>query len=145
MAASRTFDPNEYSIVFAGILIDQGYADGQYIGIVTEGPSFTDKVGVDGEVARSRSADRRATCTISLMQTSPLNDLLSALYNLDREGASGEGVGSFLLKDRQGTTVASASAAWLQNDPDLTLDAEATTRDWELRLADYTVVHGSNN
>lgn len=140
----KTFDPRKFDIVFAGIQLNSGVADGTFLTISSVTPGFSSKVGVDGTVTRARSHDRRATARVVLMQSSEVNDRLSAIYEADRQAVNGTGVGAFFVQDRDGTTVATASKAYISDDPDLTLEAEATTREWVIEIADLVIVHGSN-
>ena len=140
--ALKTYDPKKYDIVFAGVLANEGLADGTFLSIDETTPGFSSKVGVDGEVTRTRSHDRRATATLTLMQTSEVNDLLSAIYSADLAATNGIGVGAFFVQDRAGTTVFEASKAYITKAPAATLEAEASTREWTIELSDYQFVHG---
>jgi len=142
MADLKTYDPKLYDIVFAGISLNEGLADGTFLTVAPDTPGFSKKVGVDGEVTRSRSHDRSATVTFTCMQTSDVNDRLSALYNSDRDAANGAGVGTFFIQDRAGRTFGEASKAYISDDPDLVLSGEAETREWTLELADWRPNHG---
>lgn len=142
--ALKTYDPRKHDIVFAGILINEGLADGTFCTIASEAPGFSVKVGVDGEVTRTRSHNKVATATVVLMQTSEVNERLSALYAADRAAVNGQGVGVFYVQDRGGTTVLQSSKAFISDDPDVTLEAEASTREWTFILTDYNPTHGSN-
>ena len=75
----RVVDPAKMSISFAGRPIT-GWADGDYLDIDNDTDAFTDAVGTDGDVTRVRTNDDRATVTITLMQSSPVNDVLSAIH-----------------------------------------------------------------
>lgn len=141
--ALKTYDPNMYDVVFAGIRLNEGLAEGTFLTISSESPGFSSKVGVDGEVTRARSHDSRATARLVLMQTSEINERLSAIHAADMDALNGSGVGSFYVQDRNGSTVAEASKAYISDDPDLTLEAEASEREWTFELADYSVTHGS--
>jgi hypothetical protein len=44
----------------------------------------TQTIGADGSVMNSLHASRAGTCTVRLMKTSPVNQLLMALYNYQR-------------------------------------------------------------
>jgi hypothetical protein len=141
----KTYDPKRYDLVLGGVRLNQGLADGTWITVEGMSPGFTSKVGVDGEVTRARMHDRRATVRLTVMQTSAVNDLLSRQYLDDRNGnENGRGVASFLLQDRAGTTVVQASKAYIADDPDVTLSAEAETREWVIELADAEMFHGGN-
>jgi hypothetical protein len=139
----KTYDPKKYVLTFAGIPLNKGVADGTFLSVASSAPGFSKKVGVDGEVTRARSHDRTATATITLMQTSEVNDRLSARYRADRNAVNGQGVGAFEVRDLAGTTIARAAKAWISDDPDLTLEAEASTREWTIDLADWDPLHGS--
>lgn len=139
----KTYDPKKYDLIFLGIRLNEGLADGTFIKITPTSAGFTSKSGVDGEVTRSRMHDRRRTIEFTLMQTSAINDRLSAAYNADRDSTNGEGVGAFMLQDRNGTTQVDGTA-WVSQEPDLELAAEAGTRVWKLELVDGTATHGGN-
>lgn len=140
----NTYDPNKYDIVFAGINLNEGVADGTVLTIAPVGPGFTSKAGVDGRVTRTRKHDRRYTAKISLMQTSAVNDRLSALYQADRNAENGRGVGAFFVQDRAGTTRFTGAKAYLAQDPEIVIDPEATAREWLIEISVGQVTHGSN-
>ena len=140
----KTYDPRKWDIVFAGILLNEGTADGTFLTIAPEVEAFSIKVGADGTPTRTRSHNRVAKATLTLMQTSEVNDRLSALLAADRAAVNGQGVGVFYVQDRAGTTILQASKSFISDDPDVELSDEATTRDWEFILSDYTPVHGGN-
>lgn len=140
----KTYDPKKHVLVFAGIPLNKGVADGTFLTIASDGPGFTKKVGVDGEVTRARMHSRGATARLVLMQSSEVNDRLSARYKADRNAVNGQGVGIFSVQDLAGNTVGQASKAWIADDPDVTLEAEASTREWLFDMADWDVDHGGN-
>jgi hypothetical protein len=141
----KTYDPKKFDIVFAGRHLNEGVADGTFLTLAGSTPAFSKKVSVDGPVTRTRSHDRSGTARLVIMQTSEVNDILSAILAGDRAATNGLGVGAFFVQDRSGTTVATASKAYIADDPDLTLDATATTREWVFELADLELFHGSNS
>jgi len=142
--ALKTYDPRKHDIIFAGILINEGLADGTFLTISSDTPGFSVKVGVDGEATRTRSHSKVAEAKVTLMQTSEVNDRLSALYAADRAAVNGQGVGVFYVQDRAGTTVLQASKAFISDDPDVELSDEASTREWTFILTDYAPIHGGN-
>lgn len=131
----KIYDADQVSVNIAGIPVTGGYADGEFIRIEFETDAFTDVVGTDGEVTRSKTNDRRATATLSLMQTADANNLLAALHQADRNAPNGAGVGAFLVRDRQGTAIYTGSECWISKPPDATFDREATPREWVVRIA----------
>ena len=78
------------------------------------------------------------------MQSSSVNDLLSAERELDRNTPGGTGGKALLVKDNSGTTLFSAETAWIQKPPTAELNREATTREWVFRTDVLIANHGSN-
>ena len=118
--------------------------DGEFLSVTQEGPAFADVVGSNGGVTRSKTNDFRATVTVTLMQTSEVNSVLSALLNADLLASNGAGVGALLIKDLQGTTLYECTEAWIQKAPDASFDRQATTRAWEIRCANLIRFDGGN-
>lgn len=141
--STKHYDADQVTVAIAGIPIS-GYADGEFLTLTMESDAFTDVVGTDGDVTRSKTNDRRATCTVKLMQSSDSNDLLSALYNTDQKAPNGAGVGAFLIKDRQGRSLFAATACWIMKAPDISLDRTATAREWTIRVAELERFDGGN-
>lgn len=141
---TKVYDADEVSASLGGIPLNKGTADGEFLRISMETDAFTDVVGTDGEVTRSKSNDRRATVEVILMQTSDTNDLLSALHVADLNAPGGVGIGSFLVRDRQGRAVFQADKAWISKEPDVVYDRGATARSWMLRVAHLRSFHGGN-
>jgi hypothetical protein len=139
----RVYDADQVTVTLAGIPVT-GFADGEFVRIERESAAFQDVAGTDGEVTRSKSNDDRASVTFRLMQSSPANDLLSALYNLDKNTPGGAGVGVMMVRDRQGTSLFTAEHAWISESPPVSLDRTATEREWTVRCATIVEFHGSN-
>ncbi len=138
------YDPNDVSLIAAGVPIEGGFADGTFIEVVQDSDDFVDVVGADGDVTRSKTNDRRATITITLGQGALGNQLLSAVSNLDKSSSGGAGVGPFLLKDNQGTTIFSAEKSWVAKAPDAGFDKTAGSRAWKIRCAHLVRNDGTN-
>lgn len=138
------YDSNQVTIVVANIPISEGFAEDTKIEIVPEANAFEDVVGVDGKVTRSKTNDRRATVTLRLMQSSPMNAVLSALHEIDLSADNGAGVGAFMVKDLGGTSLHVASASWIQKSPDVKYGVKATEREWKIRVADLRNFVGGN-
>lgn len=142
------YNPDQVSVVFAGIGIDPGagpggYADGDFVTIEQDTDDFTDVAGTDGQVTRAKSSDGRATITIRLMQSSKTNPLLSALNQLDKNTPNGAGVGALMVRDKNGTSLHVAAEAWIAKAPAITYGREATAREWKLRCANLVNFVGS--
>ena len=131
-----SYDPAGHDLVFAGNVIE-GFADGAPISIVRDANKASDKVGIMGDVVMTWLHDDRATATVTLNATSASNDILSA-------AADQRVIGSFLLRDRKGTMQVMSAFAWVQKMPDVTVDTEAPSRAWEIRLAKAKIRVGSS-
>lgn len=141
--ATKHYDADQVTVSIAGIPLG-GYADGEFLSISMESDGFSDKVGTDGEVTRSKTRDERANVEVKLMQSSDSNDLLSALHLSDLNAPNGAGVGAFLIRDRQGRTLYTGAACWIKKFPDASFDREATERVWPIRVANLLAFVGGN-
>ncbi len=140
---TKIYDSKEVSVIVAGIPVDSGYADGEFVKIEQNEEDFTMVVGTDGEVTRSKTNNKTAKVTLRLMQTADGNAALSALNRLDKAQSNGAGVGSFLVKDRtSGTIVYQASSCWISKPPSVSFDKVATAREWEITVADLDRTDG---
>lgn len=133
--AAKIYNADEVSIVFGVVPISGGWGDGEFCRIEMLNDAFEDVAGTDGEVTRTKTNDRRATITITLMQTSSFNAALSLLHEADKNTAGGTGVLPLLIKDNNGVGLWSAKDAWIVKAPDLTFDRGATSREWVIRCA----------
>lgn len=143
--ALKVYTSNQIVASFAGIPIQSGRSgEGDFIKIERMNPAFSEKVGADGEVARSRSNDKRTKITVTLMQTSDTNALFSAIFLLDENAPGGAGVGAFSVADLGGTSLHFAAEAWITKPADVTYAAEVGTRIWEFTAASMSGVVGGN-
>ena len=125
----KVYDADQVTINFAGVDIDSGFADGEFVRIEEE-EQFTAITGSDGEVTRSKTNQNVATITVILGQASSGNAAFSLLHNIDRRAAGGAGVGPLLIRDRQGLSIFTSESAWITKMPDESFDREATPREW---------------
>lgn len=139
------YDPNKHIVSFGAItLYGPSMGTDEWINIVRESPAWEDAVGVDGEVTYSKINDDRATVTLTVMQSSVINDALTAHYNLDRRTPGGIGTRPFLMQDLNGTTRIFAEQARLVKSPDQTRGRTVGEVKWEFRLAQIIEAHGGN-
>lgn len=140
----HVYDPNEITIVVCGLPIEGGFADDTFVEVDQDSDDFSDVVGVDGDVTRSKTNDHRGTVTLTLMQSSASNALLSALNNIDKKTSNGAGVGPLLIKDNQGTTLFAAEKSWIAKPPTAGFGKQAGPRAWKIRCADLQRFDGGN-
>ena len=139
--AVSTFNPKDVIIVVGGVPIS-GYADGTFLEITQDVQQFTKTTGADGYTTRVKSNNYGATATITLAQSSPSNDVLSALAAADR--LTSTGVFPILIKDMSGSTIIFAGTAWIQQIPDATFGNEINTRAWVIEMAEADTFLGGN-
>ncbi|MEM3318264.1 MAG: phage protein, partial [Thermoplasmatales archaeon] len=84
-----------------------------------------------------------ATLTITLAQTSPSNDVLSGIFNLDK--LSNQGIVPILIKDMSGNTVIFSATGWIQSFPDMSFGNEINDRSWIFDLANIDMFIGGNS
>lgn len=137
----KIYDPDEYTVYFNGILV-QGYAEGEFVSVEQMSDAFSSVVGTDGEVARSKSNDRRVKVTIKLLQTSSSNAALSAIHQRDLNAPNGAGVGTLSIVDNFGATKVQGDQAWIVKMPAASLDRTAKSREWEIEVANCTRFEG---
>jgi hypothetical protein len=137
----RTFDPKSVIITIGGVPIS-GYADGTFLEITADTQQWTKVTGADGFTTRVKSNDYGGVMTLTLSQSSPSNDVLSALLNVDK--LSSAGVVPILIKDLSGTTIMFSASGWIQQFPDVSFGNEINNRAWVLDLADMDILVGGN-
>lgn len=141
MAPLATYDPGVVTQALGPNIIG-GYAEDSQITVELNSPLYTMKVGAGGEVVRSRSRDKSGTITFKLLQTSPSNDVLSALAQLDQTGL---GVVPYMLKDMLSpTTIAHAATAWISEMPKGEYGKESGDREWKVQTNNLELFFGGN-
>lgn len=131
----RTYNPRNVTITLVsglGAHIVKGFDDGQFINIEYESDAYDHVVGADGEEMRIKKNDRRATCTITLLQSSDTNQYLSNLENLDR--VSDSGVAGFLLRDATTNEVVASDSVWVKKRPAFNRDKSKVAMAWVLSM-----------
>lgn len=140
-AGFYTFDPSQVAASLGEILLS-GWAEDTMIEAERPEQMYVSVAGVDGQVTRVKTSDKRGTVAFNLMQSSDTNDLLSALMISDEQ--SNAGVRPLLIKDVSGRTVLSATSAWIQKAPNVGLSKTAQSRIWVVECAKLEVFVGGN-
>lgn len=127
--SSQTYDPQKV-IISVGDVTVTGFAKGTFVKVSREEDGFSKVVGADGQVSRTRNANRSGSIEITLKASAASNDLLSAYAAADE--LAGTGVKPVQIKDGSGTTVCSAANAWIKKIPDVERGKEETEVTWAL-------------
>lgn len=127
MGSVKTYDPKKVIISFGGVNLS-GFPDGTFIEVSPSGDAFVKVVGADGEVARGRSNDDTHEVTLTLLQTSASNSVLSS--SLSRDKLLGTGKGPLSIKDIYGGSLYFWPEAWIKADPTISYAKEVGERAW---------------
>ncbi len=139
--ANYTYSSEEV-VVTAGGTDLRGYGDTDFVNIEYNEDSVRPIEGADNEVTWSVNASTLATVTITLMASSPSNDVLSALHITDR--ATKVGTFPVFVKDTLGRDLFISSAARIVKFPAVTKSKDVGTREWVLSCADCQLFVGGN-
>lgn len=124
----KTYDPAKVDVIF-GTDILSGFGPDTKISVAYEEDSWVTTIGVNGEGTRSKSNNRSATITVTLMQSSDSNQFLSAIAEIDRLTNGGALPLTIRDSSSQGT-FHFAESAWIQKVPDAEYGIEIGTREW---------------
>lgn len=138
---AKTYNPKRVAVSFAGRVLT-GFADGTFISVERNEDTFTLAVGSDGEAARAASNNRSGRVTLTLMQTSASNDILSALAEADER--SQLSTGPMMIKDASGRTVVLAAEAWIVKPAGAEFGREIGNREWIFETGDLSIFSGGN-
>lgn len=121
----RTYDFKNYVHTLGSIILT-GF-DEEGITISRENDMFSRKSGVDA-TERSNMNNFDLTITVNILKTNPLNDILSALHNLD--STTNAGKVPWLTKDLNGLSLTVALSAWIVKAPDMVNKKESESNVW---------------
>jgi len=136
--AVNTYSPSDVKVDIGGYVL----AGWDNITLAPTMAGFTPVRGIRGKHTRVQSLDTSATLTITLIQTSPSNDVLSRIHELDRE--RGTGRISLTLKDFSGRTVVSSSEAYVVSYPEVVFSGGFEYRAWTIFCQSTTTYVGGN-
>ncbi len=135
----KNYDPKDILLIVAGSPVT-GLAEGTFVVAARNNDTFTTASGADGEPARAQSNDKSGTITITLLQTSAANDVLSAAHALDER--QGDGVFPVLIKDLNGTTLVQAETAYVAKPADVEYGREIAEREWVIATPELNIFAG---
>ena len=143
----KTYSADEVAVIFGGLDLNSGAGPDEFLSIEYDEDDFSLQIGVDGEGARSKTNNRSATITVTLMQTSNINAALSAANSADRNTPGG--IVHPLLITLLTSLVAGATTdkfvavtAWIQKSPTRAYGRETGTREWVIRTDKLSAVDG---
>jgi hypothetical protein len=138
---TRLYDPAEVTVVF-GVDEIKGFVDGTFIKGERNEDTFALKVGADGEGTRTRNLNRAGRLTVTIMQTSASNRVLSALAAADEASTNGASVLPLLVKNNIGKSLFMAGEAWIVKQPGPEYGKEPTGREWVFESPNVSIFEG---
>lgn len=137
----KNYDPKEVSIIIGGN-IATGFADGTYLMVERNNPSWNLNIGSDGEGVRAKSNDKSGRFVLTLQQGSPMNDILSGFYQADELASSG--TFSVLVKDNNGSSLHAAASCWVVQPASAEYAREIGSREWTIETDALETFIGGN-
>ena len=133
--AIKVYDPTQVGII-VGTSPMNGFAEDSMITIEMEDPQYSISTDISGEATRFKVNKSIAKVTIRLTQTSPSNDLLSSYVEADR--ISNAGVFPLMIKDNNGTSLFTSTAAFIEQVPSMEFANENKNREWVIKATNVT-------
>lgn len=137
----RHYDLDQVLVMVLGIPVTE-FADGDSVKVTFAEDDWVVTQGHHGSVIRSKKPNSVAELTLTLMQGSPANQLLSLAAKSDL--LTGLGVGQSSITDTNGTSYAAAPYCWLKKRPDLNLSTEPGSTEWVFTMANADISVGEN-
>lgn len=127
------YSSNAVSIVICAIPILDGRAD-EFITVEQDEESFGTEVSPDGAVLRFDTGSTLYTVTLRLKGYSQENIKLAALHALDTNSLNGSGIGAFLLKDNNGSTLMGSDKCWIHKPPAKGFGKTVAECEWVIKV-----------
>ena len=134
----------EYSFLDTLLLVNgveiSGFDEGDdVINLERLNDSAAHKIGTDGEMTVSISADRSGTVTFRLMQSSDSNAYLSGLINAQENGAF---VPIFVqFKDTRGNDLGSGTQGYINRPASMSRGTNANGQEWVITVERLDMLH----
>jgi hypothetical protein len=120
-------------LVICAIPIKDGLAD-EFVTVDADQESYQTEVSTDGAAMRYPTGNTLYTVTVRLKGFSQENIKLSALHALDTNSENGAGIGAFLLKDNNGTTLMGSDKCWIQKPPAKGFGKTLADCEWQIKV-----------
>lgn len=101
------------------------------------------QIGADGTGQHSLHADKSGKVTVRVLKTSPVNKLLSAMYNFQTASAASHGQNTITISDSVRGDVITCRQCAFAKAPNINYGKEAGTQDWEFNAIAIDRVLGS--
>lgn len=129
-----------------------GFPLGQGAGAAEEGISivYNDEtnnmqIGADGSGVHSLSMNKSGTITVRLLKNSPVNALLSEMYNLQRANAANHGQNTISVALKNAGDTITAQQVAFKKVPDLNYPKNAPVVEWTFDAVTIDFAFGAGN
>lgn len=136
------YSPEDVTVLLAGVKPIEGFQDGTFISIKKDVPVFKTYRTSDGKIARLKDNDASYTITLTLMSTSPSNNVLDAWMKLDQISSMAKI--PMIIKDELGSSLFFSTTTWIEEPPELTFATSTEPRTWVLRSSQGIMNVGGN-
>lgn len=138
----KNYSPSDWQIVFKGHLVT-GFATSTFLKVSRNAESAKMSPGGTGEQVLVRMLDHSGKVEITLQRESQSNDVLSGFLAAFEAGLTvGAGVGEFIAKNINSTSVAASANAAIEKAPDMEGATDASNVVWSILLDDVTIFNG---
>lgn len=151
MATQRlaTFAPNDVNVVITqrstGIAhIVSGFTEDSIVNIERSAETFTLYTGADNTSTRIYNANKSASITVSLQQTSASNDIFSLLYANDAASRNSSGLFSIQISDASGRSQYFSDDAYIGVVPNSAFANTMQAREWMIQAHNLDTYIGGN-
>jgi hypothetical protein len=121
-----------------------GQETDEFIRISQEGDDVIEEYDLNGNVVLSPNEAIKFTAVWTVKQSSPINDMLSAILALQKTPGMAGSIHPMMIKDTQGTTIYQAANAWIRKAPDDTRGQKIGKMEWTFGLSGLTRFSGGN-
>lgn len=137
-----TYIPEEVTVVIAGLLAAEGFADGTFINITKDEAPYRSRTTSDGQTIRIYRNSQTYTVDLTFHIGSITNDFLTKLWQLDE--ISQKGKFQILVKDGSGSDLFFSATSWIEGLPTMVKSTSVDTRTWRIKCASAGVNFGNN-
>ena len=131
----KVYDPTQVGII-VGTSPMNGFAEDSMITIEMEDPQYVVATDISGAPTRFKTNKAIAKITLRLTQSSLSNDTLSSYVEADR--VSNAGVFPLMIKDNNGTSLFTSTAAFIEQVPSVEFANENKNREWIIKATNIT-------
>jgi hypothetical protein len=144
-----TYSPNQLAVIITqdstGVSHRlSGFSEDNIVSIERNMETFSMYVGSDNTSTRIANVNTSATMTVSLQQTSASNDVLSQLYENDRQTLDSSGLFNITVTDLSGRSVYFSDQAYVASPPSSSFANSMQTREWVIHMPNSTLFLGGN-